>query len=334
MVTLRKFSMWSIAAALFMPLFASAHVKWFVDVAHTAPIRSYSITDGPVLAWIAIAVVIVGIAILLEKKLPSLRSFSHPFFDYIDPAVISLFSIIIGFGLVVFSWEGYGFAPNLISTTILGELMLAFQATIGFALVLGVFVKLASVGLLALFFTAMLHFGFGELSDAFEVVGIALILLLFGRPHWTLFDAARLHALAERYRDYAVPLLRVFTGVNLVILGFSEKILHPELGMAFLAEYHWNFMQMLGFENFTDYWFVLSAGTVEALFGVMFILGLVTRLTAVFLLPFFFATLILMGPVELFAHILHFAILLTLLVFGSGRRLKFIRTRLDNTSIV
>ena len=80
---------------------------------------------------------------------------------------------------------------------------------------------------------------------------------------------------------------------------------------------------MLGFHQFSDYWFVLSAGAVEVIFGLIFVLGIVTRLNALVLAGFFIATLILLGPMELLGHAPHFAIVFVLLVFGSGEKLKF-----------
>ena len=81
-------------------------------------------------------------------------------------------------------------------------------------------------------------------------------------------------------------------------------------------------MQALGFEHFTNYYFGLYAGVVEVLFGVFFVLGLVTRTTTVALAVFLVTTLYLLGPIELVGHLPHFSIAVVLFVLGSGTRLS------------
>jgi uncharacterized membrane protein YphA (DoxX/SURF4 family) len=120
-----------------------------------------------------------------------------------------------------------------------------------------------------------------------------------------------------------VPFLRTATGLNLIILGFSEKIISPGLTQNFLSHYDWNFMQALGFEWFTDYWFAFCAGSFETLLGIFFLFGLFTRLTTLALAGFLVTTLALLGPVELMGHLPHFSIAVVLLIMGAGARLKF-----------
>ena len=318
-----------------IPLFASAHLKWFISPSDVSPVRHYQWTDGPVITWLAVVFVIIAVGALLERVLPSPRKFSHPFFDYIDPVVVSLFSIMTGVGFIVFSALGFVFAPLLVPATLFGYIIIGAQAFIGLGLVLGVFVQTLSLALIVLYFLATFYFGTQNMLETLEIPGIAFMLLLSVRSHWILFSAEWLESLVKHSREYAVPLLRIFAGFNLIVLGFSEKILHPELGLAFLSEHHWNFMQMLGFQNFTDYWFVLSAGVVEALVGLVFVLGIVTRINAFVVFCFFIPSLIILGPTEAFGHILHFAMWIVLMVFGSGNKLKlpFSRTLPETKSI-
>ena len=272
---------YTLSAIIFsLPLFASAHVKWLIDTTNIKHVENYHWTDKPVLIWLVVVLLIIIIGIFLERFLPSPRKFSHPFFDYIDPIVISFFSIMAGIGFVIFSISGYLFAPPLIPSTLFGYILIAGQAIIGFGLILGVFVQVLSIALIVIYVLSAFYFGFENMLETLEIPGIAFMLLFIVRAHWTLFSSNRLETLAKHFRSYAVPLLRVFAGLNLIVLGFSEKILHPEFGLAFLAEYHWNFMQMAGFQNFTDYWFVLSAGVVQVLLGLVLILGIVTRINA------------------------------------------------------
>ena len=305
-----------------LPFFASAHVKWFVDPSAVLPIDPYSLADWQVLLGIMLAMVVVAIAFMLERKLPPLDKIFPSFSKRINFHIASLFSIFIGIGLVIFSLNGYIFAPNLIAESSFGYAMLILQAIIGVAFILGLRVKSASIFLLLLYLSVLIYFGGWESIDALEIVGISFFILLFGRPKWGFKDSALLEKITISYRSFAVPLLRIFTGANLFILGFSEKLFRPDLGITFLHTHNWNFMQMLGFENYSDYWFVFSAGIVESLLGLLLVLGLLTRMTVFALAIFFTTTLILLGPTELFGHIPHFAIVMILLVFGSGERIK------------
>ncbi|MEK7067084.1 MAG: DoxX family membrane protein [Patescibacteria group bacterium] len=304
-----------------LPFFVSAHVKWFVDSSAVLPVEPYNLSDWRV--WLAIisVMIVIAIAFMLER-MPSLDKIFPSFFKRINSPIASLFSIFVGIGLVVFSLNGYIFAPNLIAGSSFDYAMLALQAIIGVAFILGLYARLASIFLFLLYLSATMYFGAWELIDALEIIGISLFILLFGRPKWGFKDIALFENIASRYQSLAIPLLRIFTGANLFILGFSEKLFRPDLGITFLHTHNWNFMQMLGFGNYSDYWFVFSAGIVESLLGLLLILGLLTRLTVFSLAIFFITTLILLGPTELFGHIPHFAIVMILLAFGSGERLK------------
>lgn len=305
-----------------VPFVTSAHVKWFADDSYVNPIQNYQWSDGPVDIWITVVLSLIVFGVLFEYILPSPRKFSHPFFDYLDPIIISLFSIMTGIGFVVFSVSGYIFAPPLIPYSLFGYALILIQAIIGIGFVLGVFVQFLSLLLIAIYVMSAFYFGFQNALETLEILGISLMLFLSVKSRWILFSSVRLNEFAKQYRAYAIPFLRIFAGLNLIVLGFSEKILHPELGLSFLAKYHWNFMQILGFENFTDYWFVLSAGVVQVLFGLVFTLGIVTRINAFVVFCFYVPSLIILGPIEVFGHVLHFAMWIVLMVFGSGTKLK------------
>ena len=71
----------------------------------------------------------------------------------------------------------------------------------------------------------------------------------------------------------------------------------------------------------SDYWFSFAGGLAEILFGLFFLLGLITHITTVAWLIFLVITLYLLGPVELVGHLPHFSIAIVLLILGSGARL-------------
>ena len=146
----------SLSLIFLSPFFALAHVKWFVDPNAVLPIEPYSLADWQVLLGIMLAMVVVAIAFMLERKLPPLDKIFPSFFKRINFHIASLFSIFIGIGLVIFSINGYIFAPNLIAESSFGYAMLTLQAIIGATFILGLRVRTASIFLLLLYLSVLI----------------------------------------------------------------------------------------------------------------------------------------------------------------------------------
>lgn len=300
-----------------LPKLASAHVKWFAE--EGLPARAYHLGDGPVRAWALAAAALLAIGFWLERKLkvPAWLAARQAAWG---PYAVSVVTIGAGAGLLLFSLNGFVFAPNLRPDGGLGAAMLLFQALAGLMLLLGMYVRAGGLLLAAVFMMAVGRYGLVEMMDGLEMLGLAAFAVLAGRPRWGLGERQPWRS------EYALPVLRVLTGLNLMVLAFSEKIMSPSLALEFLSRHHWNFMQAVGLPQFTDYWFAFSAGVTEALFGLFLLLGLVTRLTTVVLAVFLATTLVLLGPTELMGHLPHFSIAVALLVLGSGSRLKIAHT--------
>ena len=78
--------------------------------------------------------------------------------------------------------------------------------------------------LFLLYLSATMYFGAWELIDALEIIGISLFILLFGRPKWGFKDIALFENIASRYQSLAIPLLRIFTGANLLFWDFQKTV--------------------------------------------------------------------------------------------------------------
>ncbi len=308
-----------VLATFFLPLITLAHVKWFAH--EEAQVRPYELTDTPVIAAAVIGLIITSIAYYLDNKLKIpvwLKNFTTKW----SPHALSIASIGFGLAFIIFSYNGFVFAPNLLPEGPLAGTLLLIQALAGTLILLGLYERVGGVLILLLFALCVRQFGGIEMLDTLEMVGFALYAIIVGRPKWKIADTNILQKFTHHIHEYGVPILRVATGLNLIILGFSEKILTPSLTENFLSMYHWNFMQALGFEQFTNYWFAFSAGATEALFGVLLVLGVVTRLTTITLAVFLVTTLFLLGPTELMGHLPHFSIAIVLLVLGTGSKLR------------
>lgn len=306
-----------------MPTIVSAHVKWFAH--STGYARPYQLADWPVVGTIAACIAALLIGAWASKKLDVPR-WLKKFMERWSSAALSIASIGFGLSFLIFSYEGFIFAPNLIphgGAGLSASALLIIQAVAGAMIFLGFFEKVGGFLLVVLFWLGIRQFGFAEMMDTFEMLGFALYAMIVGRPKWRIADVHVFHHLAHKLHAYGVPFLRVATGLNLIILGFSEKIMAPALTQNFLQRYDWNFMHhVLGLEWFTDYWFAFCAGSVETMLGVFLLFGICTRLTTLVLAVFLIATLVLLGPVELIGHLPHFSIAVVMLVMGAGARLK------------
>lgn len=303
----------------FFPLFTQAHVKWFAH--ESVPVASYTVLSLPVLLGIGLAIAIVVLGIFLEKKLVVPHT-TQRFIERIAPNILSIASIGFGIAFLIFSYQGFIFAPNLPAPIgILGTTMLVIQTMIGFMLLLGIYERVGGFLVLVLFTLGVAQYGTIEMLDTLEMVGFGLYAMIVGRPKWKMIETQLFQTTLHKIHSYGYPLLRVGTGLNLIVLGFTEKLLNPSLTAEFLQAYHWNFMKYIGV---SDYWFGFMAGMVEILFGVFFLFGLITRTTTIVLALFLVTTLVLLGPVELIGHLPHFSIAIVLLVLGAGTKLVLV----------
>ncbi|MEM7668780.1 MAG: DoxX family membrane protein [Pseudomonadota bacterium] len=310
--------------ALAAPASVQAHVRWFVDsdspgLASFAP---YSLSDPAVLIWIALAVTMVAIAVFLDTRLPTLPVAETK----IRHDVMELMRILTGMSFLLTAYDGALVAPHLQAHGGLGICLVFLQAGIGLLLLSNHFLHHAALLILLLFLGMLIQFGIVRSFEYVNVVGIALFLL---------FNYAPSAEMRQRLKPYSVDALRIFTGLSLVALGFSEKLYGAALGQAFIANYQWNFMPALGFDWFDDRLFVLSAGVMEVVFGVILVLGVVTRLNILVVAGLMLTSNIVFllqnaqdeALKELIGHLPIIATALILLLLGYGQRLRVTQPR-------
>ncbi|WP_424929472.1 hypothetical protein [Amaricoccus tamworthensis] len=300
-----------------LPTAATAHVRWFVEDGHDLGTVPYTLSDPAVWAWALIAMALVATAVVLDTKLPA---FAVPH-TKVRHDVMELMRILTGMSLLLTAYDGSLIAPHLEAVGGFGLALVLLQAGIGLLLLSNHALHHAALLLLLLFLGMSIHFGFGLAVEYVNIVGIALFIL---------FNALPDPALRDRLKPYSVDVLRIFTGLSLIILGIAEKLHPAALGQAFIAEYAWNFMPLLGFDWFDDRLFVLSAGVMEVVFGTILVLGVLTRLNIFVVAVLMLTSNIVFliegrneeAMVELIGHLPIIATALILLVLGSGQRLK------------
>lgn len=308
------------------PLITYAHTRWFAT-GTLLPYITHEPTDTYLLIWACIALCIVGIGIAWEMNGTLSLAFLHPKKSHALSRAAASFSMVTGAFFLLAGTHHYIFSPNLSAALGMPYWLIVVQILIGISLLVGFFERIAALGLGCIWILVLFEAGVVSALEDIWVLSTAFFIFVMGNDYFDIFPVRVLQKKVEWLRPYALPVLRWGTGMTLFVLGFSEKILHPEFGINFLQLYHWNFMQALGVEWFSDYLFTISAGSVESLFGLIFMLGIMTRLNAFVLAIFFTIPIFILGPIELAGHMPHFAAVVLLLLFGSGEHFRLFRPR-------
>lgn len=295
---------------------ALSHVNWFVEDRGDA-LPNYAFSDPVFLTWLVLASVLVVVSVWLDTKLPTVRIVaSKTRRDFIE-----ILRVFTGMSFLLTAYEGALVAPHQVVDGPLATKLLFLQAGIGIVLIANRWLKYAALLMLVLHAGVLAISGLTVALEYFMIIGIALFLL---------FNNVSDPGLRARLKPYSVATLRICTGISLVALAIGEKLAPEALGQAFVATYQWNFMEALGFEMFDDRLFVLSAGMVEAVIGLVLILGTMVRF-AVLALSVMMAVsnvvFILQGDneaalVELIGHMPIIGTALVLLLLGYGQRLR------------
>jgi len=310
------------------------HERWFID-SSPYPLRAEHITDPRSLAAVGVAVALLATATLLWRRTGRRPIIPGPFRLGADASSLAIlygtFPFILALHLSVTLFvSGVSlnlFAPNLLLRepgavpvgSIAGAVVALAQIGVGLALFYGAFTRLACLVLMALWAAGAVYFGPVLLLEHAIVPGIALTLYLTGRGPFAV-DALlnpRLGLPRIRWLPHALTPLRVGTGLSLVTLALTEKIWNLPLGLAFLREYPVNFLPAWGIP-IPDETFLLMAGGVELLAGLLIIANVYVRLGIVLLWLPFNLTLAAFGWVELVGHLPIYGSMAVLVLWGHG----------------
>jgi uncharacterized membrane protein YphA (DoxX/SURF4 family) len=202
-----------------------------------------------------------------------------------------------------------------------GGLMLgAVEVLIGFSFVTGLGDRIGSLALVALVLIGFFFYQPLDVLAQLHWVGIAVVIFVIGRQ---APEARRPRSTG--WWDYrpspekAVIALRVFTGVAIIAPALSEKLWNPAIAEAFLREHPtFNLPHALGISWMTDDRFVLAAGSVEFVIGVLLISGVLSRVVIVAMWLPFNLTIPFLPPEELLYHLPFLGIMYFLLVHGAN----------------
>ncbi len=261
---------------------ASAHVKWFVDSEDVIEQSHkmtpfFSINSKEVIIWILITLVAVIVFGFLDKIIKAPKKLVQFGIDH-EYSINRVAQIILGLFLisVSFIWKII-IVPDIQITNTITFILSIIQAIIGLMYILNFYPRIASIILLGFSIGVGILNGPLAFSENLILVSLAIYFLIKNSP---------VDSKIFKLNKYSVEFVRIGTGVSLIVLAFSEKLMYPELSLAFLQIHDWNFMQPLFFW-FNDNLFVLSVGFAEIIFGLLFIMGYLTRITTISIAIFF-----------------------------------------------
>lgn len=323
MSTLHKVFAYGMATCLIvLGTGASAHVNWFVQ-GDAEPLPNISMTNPIFIFWCGLAALMVAFSVWIDGKLPTPRivqsKLRHDFME--------ILRVFTGMSFLLTAYEGALVAPHKVADGGFGLALVVLQAVIGLMLIANRWIKTAALMMLALHAGVAWQFGILPALEYAIVVGIAFFLL---------FNSFEDEARRDFFKLYSVDTLRIWTGISLVALAVGEKLAPSAMGQVFVAQYQWNFMEAIGITLFDDRLFVLSAGMVEAVIGIVLILGTTVRL-AVLALSVMMAisniVFIVQGNneaalVEFIGHMPIIGVALLLLLLGYGQKLRITDVRI------
>jgi hypothetical protein len=304
------------------------HERWFTNES-LFPVQwgTWSSSSSLVPVAVAVGITLVATAIYRARGrrsvVPGPVALGMPWDNYVRlltwvPLVIG---VHMGVTLLVSGVSRQLFVPNLeLPVNLLGGVLGMVEIAIALSFIYGALARPAAAALGILWLVGMLVFGPLRLIEHAEIPGIAFFLFATGRGPLA-FDMAldRLNKPVSSLIPYAVPVLRIALGIGLTIVAFTEKIWNIPMGLAFLADHHFNFFPYIGMPVIDDTKFLLIAGAVELLVGLMLIAGTYVRLIIVVTLIPFNLTLPFLGWRELVGHLPTYGILALLLLWGDER---------------
>lgn len=315
-----------LAFSALIPVTAFAHEQWFGGAMNPLAPLPYFFTSWSVarIALIVGAVAILALAYFIRPFISRLK-IAHK----IEEKVTSIGSLApqlvrsaLGILLIMASSQSLLFAPDLNLTQVpfaLAVPLWSLQYVIGFALVLGLFVRPAALLGIALYGASFAFFPARNLLSYMSFVGIFIYLFMVGVPGMScvLFKnkLSKMYRWLAAHEQWGVIAMRVMFGLSFIYMGFAFKLLNPQLALNVVEKAPLNFIALLGITSFTNEMFVYAAGLAEVLFGIVYIFNILPRISSLKLFSLFTVTIFIFGLGELFGHLPLLAGFFTILTY-------------------
>ena len=302
-----------------MPFTPFAHETWFT---HGEYPSDWSFAGEPAtLALLASALAVTVLVRLVARRTPGI---DVPALARLSPYMPFAVRIHLAVSLLGLLSLGYYLSPAMdLKADLAGIALGAVMAVVAVSMVAGWHSRGAALLLLAAGPIGMLEFGIAPVVQRFDLVGLALFVLIAGPGVWSAdVESGRAQPFSFVTAARAVWSLRVAAGATLIVVAFAEKLANPGMALDFLRLHpDFNVPQLIGI-GMSDLEFARLAGAVEVLFGLLLISGALPQLCVLVAAVPFNTTLWFFGSAELVGHLPIYAVLLVMLVFGSDPRLR------------
>lgn len=187
-----------------------------------------------------------------------------------------------------------------------------WQMALGFLLLSGLLLTPVVVQVVLLFLVALVRDA--SLLGNLELLGAVLALAVLADPRPGVDDLLGIPFFVPlpRLQRYAPLFLRIGIGVAMMFLAFSEKFANPHQSALVVDTYRLTALVPVS----PEMW-VLAAGLIEFLIGLLLFIGLRTRFVAVAALVVLTLSLFVFGE-AVYAHATLFGVLGALFITGGG----------------
>jgi hypothetical protein len=304
------------------PAVANAHVKWFVDENHSFTDARYVFDSLFAFILLGAFLFLVGANLLQRQAKNNVRincflyaPISKGWLKNSARHTNNLLKFSLGILLLANLLQGHFIAPNFVAD---GG---AFHYALIQALLILLLIVDVSLFALALFIFSLSLFIFFPVAKAIdyapELIALSLALLLTSSRYakGNLKVEYGRQEYVWQHCSLSIAIVQVGLGIQLIILTFHDKLLHPGFGLAFLQDYPmFNFPHYFGWHSFTDTHFVFGAGMAELCFGLLLVANIAPRIASLLIAVIFTLTGIVLGPEELLGHVPIIAMALVLLL--------------------
>ncbi|HSF23170.1 MAG TPA: DoxX family membrane protein, partial [Blastocatellia bacterium] len=273
--------------ALFAPVSAYAHVKWFADYDIASPPRPLiDVFLGEYfLAFIVILVPLMFAVAYLDRYLARANCLLYRLCDRLTESVSGYFSVILRLGVGVFFTALFSYGEFILTPELKSQE--AWVRWVQLAIAIFSLTRqsawLAGAGIFLLYGFALVMYGFFHLSDYPIFLGVAIYLIIdsyyrSGKP------------------ELAQTVMRVATGITLLWASI-EKFAYPEWSFLLLSERPALSM------GFNPEFYMVAAGFVEFCAAFLLVTGMLSSRAAALVLLFFFVSAIVpFGMIDAIGH--------------------------------
>lgn len=316
MRTFKKFTTWILI--LIFPLISHAHVAYVIESEEfnrnlgsdfnylfTALSNPYNISI--MLSTVAL----LFFAIFILKRSSRFNNHSRDIIDKLS-SYHEFIPWIIRLSLGI-AFIGAGTEQVLISPIISGaSIYSSIQIALGFAFLLGFMLVPSAIIAIGLYFLGLYQNFY--LIGNIDVLALSLGFLVFHSARPGVDDILNISLLRflKIDRKYLALILRILTGVGFVFLALYEKILDPHISELVVSKYN-----LIDVVHVSPAMWVLSAGIIELLLGIIILIGFYTR-TAACVGIIVLSTTFFFFKESVYSHVTLFGILSIIAIEGGG----------------